>query len=141
MSLADTAAELRRLHAAPELLQVVNVWDVASAKAIAALHEHEDGLRAQLEEGLAELPGITVRSRASRRTPTLLMTFDGHAASDITQSLATGRVLAPSGNFYALEASRHLGLGDDGGLRVGLAPYTDASDVERLLEGLRAALG
>ena len=107
----------------------------------AALHEHEDGLRAQLEEGLAELPGITVRSRASRRTPTLLMTFDGHAASDITQSLATGRVLAPSGNFYALEASRHLGLGDDGGLRVGLAPYTDASDVERLLEGLRAALG
>lgn len=39
MSLADTAAELRRLHAAPELLQVVNVWDVASAKAIAALPE------------------------------------------------------------------------------------------------------
>lgn len=107
----------------------------------AALHEHEAGLRAQLEEGLAELPGVTVWSRASRRTPTLLMTFDGHAASDITRSLATGRVLAPSGNFYALEASRHLGLGDDGGLRVGLAPYTDASDVERLLEGLRAALG
>ncbi len=107
----------------------------------AALHEHEAGLRAQLEEGLAELPGVTVWSRASRRTPTLLMTFDGHAASDITRSLATGRVLAPSGNFYALEVSRHLGLGDDGGLRVGLAPYTDASDVERLLEGLRAALG
>jgi 2-methylisocitrate lyase-like PEP mutase family enzyme len=37
MTLAETAAELRRLHAAPELLQVVNVWDVASARAIAAL--------------------------------------------------------------------------------------------------------
>ena len=37
MTLADTAAELRRLHTAPELLQVVNVWDVASAEAIAAL--------------------------------------------------------------------------------------------------------
>ena len=37
MTLADTAAELRRLHTAPELLQVVNVWDVASAVAIAAL--------------------------------------------------------------------------------------------------------
>jgi 2-methylisocitrate lyase-like PEP mutase family enzyme len=37
MSLADTASELRRLHADPELLQVVNVWDVASAKAVAAL--------------------------------------------------------------------------------------------------------
>ena len=37
MSLADRAAELRRLHADDELLQVVNVWDVASAKAVAAL--------------------------------------------------------------------------------------------------------
>ncbi len=39
MTLADTAAELRRLHTAPELLQVVNVWDVVSARAVAALPE------------------------------------------------------------------------------------------------------
>jgi 2-methylisocitrate lyase-like PEP mutase family enzyme len=39
MTLADTAIELRRLHAAPELLQVVNVWDVASARAVADLPE------------------------------------------------------------------------------------------------------
>jgi 2-methylisocitrate lyase-like PEP mutase family enzyme len=38
MTLAETAAELRRLHTDPELLQVVNVWDVVSAKAVAALH-------------------------------------------------------------------------------------------------------
>lgn len=38
MSIADTAAELRRLHTDPELLQVVNVWDVASARAVASLH-------------------------------------------------------------------------------------------------------
>lgn len=106
----------------------------------AALHEHEEVLRAKLEEGLAALPGVEVRSRAACRTPTLLATFEGHAASDLTQSLAEGRVLAPSGNFYALEASRHLGLGDVGGLRMGLAPYTDESDVDRLLEGLGAAL-
>jgi 2-methylisocitrate lyase-like PEP mutase family enzyme len=37
MTIADTAAELRRLHTAPELLQVVNVWDVVSARAVAAL--------------------------------------------------------------------------------------------------------
>jgi len=39
MTLADAATELRRLHTAPELLQVVNVWDVASATAVAALPE------------------------------------------------------------------------------------------------------
>jgi cysteine desulfurase family protein (TIGR01976 family) len=110
------------------------------AASYAALHEHERALADRLRTGLDELDGVTVWSRAARRTPTVLMTFDGHAASDVTKRLAADRVLAPSGNFYALEASRHLGLGDDGGLRVGLAPYTDASDVDRLLAGLAAAL-
>lgn len=107
----------------------------------AALHAHEADLRERLERGFAELPGATVHSRAARRTPTLLATFAGREASELSRLLAERRVLAPSGNFYALEASRHLGLGDAGGLRVGLAPYTDAEDVERLLEGLAAALG
>ncbi|WP_139415516.1 cysteine desulfurase-like protein [Agromyces laixinhei] len=110
------------------------------AASYAALHEHEEELRARLEAGLAVLPGVTVWSRAARRTPTLLMTFAGHEASDITQRLADRKVLAPSSNFYALEASRHLGLGDEGGLRVGLAPYNDASEIDRLLDGLAAAL-
>ena len=111
------------------------------ATSYGALHVHEEELRARIEARLAELPGVTVWSRAARRTPTLLMTFAGHEASDLTRRLADHLVLAPSGNFYALEASRHLGLGDAGGLRVGLAPYTDADDVERLLDGLAAALG
>jgi cysteine desulfurase family protein (TIGR01976 family) len=110
------------------------------AASYAALHEHESALAARLAEGLAALPGVTVRSRAQRRTPTVLMTFDGRDASEVTRALADGRVLAPSGNFYALEASRRLGLGDDGGLRVGLAPYTDDDDVDRLLAGLASAL-
>jgi selenocysteine lyase/cysteine desulfurase len=46
-------------------------------------------------------------------------------------------VNAPAGSFYAIEASRHLGLGDAGGLRIGLAPYTTGDDVDRLLDGLR----
>jgi selenocysteine lyase/cysteine desulfurase len=55
-------------------------------------------------------------------------------------ALAKGGVNAPAGHFYALEASRWLGLGDDGGLRIGVAPYTDDEDVDRLLSGLSAAV-
>ncbi|WP_241000128.1 hypothetical protein, partial [Streptomyces sp. Tu 4128] len=33
---------------------------------------------------------------------------------------------------------RHLGLGDEGAVRVGLAPYTSADDVDRLLTALAA---
>ena len=105
-----------------------------------AVEEHEDALRASLEARLAELPGVRLWSRAASRTPTLLLTFDGRSAADAYRFLAERNVNAPAGHFYAIEAGRWLGLGDTGGLRVGLAPYTDADDVERLLDGLREFL-
>ncbi|MFF3886464.1 cysteine desulfurase-like protein [Streptomyces sp. NPDC001914] len=108
--------------------------------AFAAVERHEGALCERLEAGLSELPGVTVRSRAAERTPTLLLTFDGRKAADASVFLAGRGVHAPAGSFYALEASRHLGLGDTGGLRVGLSPYNDANDVDRLLEGLAAFL-
>ena len=107
---------------------------------MAAMHEHEEGLRTRIENGLAELPGLRVRSRAAVRTPTLLVTFDDRDPVDAHRFLAERRVSAPSGSFYALEASRRLGLGDTGSLRIGLAPYVDDSDVDRLLDGLSAFL-
>ena len=75
-------------------------------------------------------------SRAADRTPTILLTIDGRDAADAYRHLASRGVDAPAGSFYALEASRWLGLGDTGGLRAGLAPYSNADDVERLLAGL-----
>jgi cysteine desulfurase family protein (TIGR01976 family) len=100
------------------------------------IEEHEDMLRRRIEHGLAELPGVTVHSRAARRTPTLLLTIEGRSTVDAYRYLAERKVHAPSGAFYALEASRHLGLGDTGGLRVGLAPYNNEDDVDRLLAAL-----
>ena len=104
--------------------------------AMTAVDEHEERLRRRIEAGLAELPGVTVHSRATRRTPTLLLTFAGRAPQEAYRFLAERGINAPAGSFYAIEASRFLGLGDGGGLRVGLAPYVDDSDVDRLLVGL-----
>ncbi|MFC8425200.1 cysteine desulfurase-like protein [Streptomyces sp. NPDC057236] len=106
------------------------------ASAFEGIEEHEGVLRDRLEKGLAALEQVTVHSRAARRTPTLLLTLAGHRTEDAYRFLAGRGVHAPSGNFYALEASRRLGLGDTGGLRVGLAPYTSGEDVDRLLTGL-----
>jgi cysteine desulfurase family protein (TIGR01976 family) len=105
---------------------------------MAALVQHEDRLRVRLEEELASFPGVTLYSRAARRTPTLLATFEGHDLQQIRHFLAERGVNAPAGSFYAYEASRRLGLGATGGLRVGLAPYSDDDDVDRLLAGLAA---
>lgn len=38
-TIAERATRLRELHAAPEILRVVNVWDVVSARAVLALPE------------------------------------------------------------------------------------------------------
>lgn len=94
---------------------------------------HEDTLRGRLEAGLAALPGVTVYSRADERTPTVLIGFAGRSAEDAAEFLFERGILAPSGSFYALEASRHLGLGETGALRVGLAPYSTAGEVDVLL--------
>ncbi|MFB8750093.1 cysteine desulfurase-like protein [Streptomyces parvulus] len=102
----------------------------------AALEAHEDALRGRIEQGLAGLDGVTVHSRAARRTPTLLFTVAGLSPAEVYRRLAERGVDAPAGTFYALEAARHLGLGDEGGVRVGLAPYTSADDVARLLTAL-----
>ncbi|MEU4761803.1 cysteine desulfurase-like protein [Actinosynnema sp. NPDC023794] len=110
------------------------------AASLAAVGEHEDRLRERVEAGLAALPGVTVWSRARLRTPTVLVTFAGHAAADVYRHLAGLGVNAPAGSFYAIEASRWLGLGDTGGLRVGLAPYSTDAEVDRLLGGVAAFL-
>ena len=108
--------------------------------AMTTVERHEDRLRQRIESGLQEL-GVQVWSRAQHRTPTLLCTFEDRRAVDVMHALAAAGVNTSAGHFYALEASRWLGLGDDGGLRLGLAPYTDDADVDRLLAELDAVLG
>jgi cysteine desulfurase family protein (TIGR01976 family) len=103
---------------------------------LAAIEAHEDRLRQRVEEGLGALAGVTVRSRAAARTPTVLATFESHSAEDVSRHLATVGINAPAGTFYAYEPARRIGLGPDGGLRIGLAPYSDDADVDRLLQAL-----
>jgi cysteine desulfurase family protein (TIGR01976 family) len=103
---------------------------------MAALERHEDDLREAIEAGLHQLPGATIYSLATRRTPTLLTTFAGHDPGQISAFLADRGVNAPAGTFYAYEPARRLGLDAAGGLRIGLAPYNNADDVDRLIAGL-----
>lgn len=109
-------------------------------ESMASVESHEDALHARMRAGLEQLPGIRLYSNARHRTPTETFTFEGIDSADITEHLAARGVNAPHGNFYALECSRWLGLGDAGGVRVGLAPYSDESDIDRLLEGLSEAI-
>ena len=104
-------------------------------RAMHAMAEHELTLRTRIEHALTDV-GATIYSRAGRRTPTLLFDLPGVASQEVYAGLAAHGVNAPAGNFYALECSRTLGLGDAGAVRVGLAPYSDDGDVDRLITAL-----
>jgi cysteine desulfurase family protein (TIGR01976 family) len=98
---------------------------------------HELALRRHIEGGLAGFGDrVVVHSRAADRTPTLFFTFPAHDAAEASRFLAERGILAPAGSFYAYEPFRALGLPVDTGMRVGLAPYSERADVDRLLDGL-----
>lgn len=101
---------------------------------------YEEQLFGRLLDGLAALDGVTLHGSPKRHTPTALFTVAGHSPWEVYEHLARHQVNAPAGTFYALEAARHAGLGDAGAVRAGLAPYTTADDVDRLLTALTRLL-
>lgn len=103
---------------------------------MAAAEAYEDTLWHRMVDGLDAIPGVVRYGRPERHTPTVLFSVTGVDSRAVYEHLATRGVNAPAGSFYALEASRWLGLRDDGAVRAGLAPYTDDSDVDRLLEAV-----
>jgi cysteine desulfurase family protein (TIGR01976 family) len=140
---SDAVPERFELGTLPyELLAgVTAAVDFAESWGMAAVEAHEHALLRRLLEGLAGLPRVTVHGRPERRTPTVLVNVEGLAATEVSRRLAERGVAAPAGSFYALEASRHAGLGDTGGVRIGLAAYTTADEVDRLLAGLADVAG
>ncbi|MEV4999223.1 cysteine desulfurase-like protein [Streptomyces niveus] len=138
-ALAGTRAAVDLLaDLAPDTPGTVEDRRTRLRSAFAAIEVHETALRERAEEAMSQLDGVTQHSRAALRTPTMLLTFDNREATEAYHFLARSRIHAPAGSFYALEASRHLGLGTAGGLRVGLSPYNNADDIERLTAALSA---
>jgi cysteine desulfurase family protein (TIGR01976 family) len=101
-----------------------------------AAEDYEDTLFERLVGGLRALDGVRTFGSPARRTPTVLFAVEGRTGREVHESLAAVGVNAPASSFYALEASRWIGLGDDGAVRAGLAPYTSEDDVDRLLAGV-----
>jgi cysteine desulfurase family protein (TIGR01976 family) len=105
-----------------------------------ALEAYEEELLVYMENQIKALPGVTMYGHAKHRTPTLYFSFASHVSADVYKAMVAKKVNVPAHNFYALEVSRKLGLGDDGALRAGLAPYSTREDVDRLVSGLREVI-
>ena len=103
---------------------------------MAAVEAYEAALFARLLDGLAELDRVTVYGKAARRAPTAFFSVAGLAPRAVAEHLAARGVNVWDGDNYAYELCTALGLEPDGAVRAGLVHYNDASDVDRLLEGI-----
>jgi cysteine desulfurase family protein (TIGR01976 family) len=101
-----------------------------------AVEEYEDELFGRLLDGLSGIPGVALLGAPKRRTPTVFFSVEGRSDREVYEHLASTGVNAPASSFYALEASRWIGRGDTGAVRAGLAPYSSADDVQRLVAGV-----
>jgi selenocysteine lyase/cysteine desulfurase len=131
----DTVPERFELGTLPYELLAGTTAAVEFMRSLEGLEEYELSLREKMESGLREL-GVRIYSKASSRTPTVLFSVDGLDPAEVYRRLGAEGVNAPAGHFYALECSRWLGLGDKGAVRAGIGPYTDESDVDRLLKAV-----
>jgi cysteine desulfurase family protein (TIGR01976 family) len=106
-----------------------------------AVEAHEEELFGLLLDGLRTIPSVRLHGSPTRRTPTAFFSIDGCSNQEVSSHLASQEVNAPASSFYAIEASRWLGLGDAGAVRAGVAPYTSPEDVERLLTAVGEVAG
>ncbi|MBS0580069.1 MAG: cysteine desulfurase-like protein [Proteobacteria bacterium] len=93
-----------------------------------------------LWEGLARIPGVKLYGPppGTARTSTLSFTLAGREPEQVATSLASQGVFVSHGDFYATTVARVYGREKDGFIRAGCAAYTTASEIERLIEGVRA---
>ena len=115
--------------------------------ALSAIRRYELELGRLLLERVTAIKGLTVHgitdpTRGAERCPTVAFTLDGHEPAAITRSLGERGIYVRSGDHYAYELHRALGLSDSGGtVRVSLGHYNTPEEIDRLGEALEVLAG
>jgi cysteine desulfurase family protein (TIGR01976 family) len=110
--------------------------------AYAAIHEHERALLESMMSGLKTIPGlkiygVTDPARFNDRCPTLAVRIEGHTPLELASKLGERGIFTWDGNYYALNLTERLDVEKSGGfLRIGLAHYNTADEVDRVLAAL-----
>jgi len=106
------------------------------------IRAHERALAARLIDGLEQIGGIqiygiTAPEALDRRVPTVSFTWPPHRPEALARWLAAHQVFTWHGDHYATELIARLGLAQHGGtLRIGIAHYNTASEIDLALEVL-----
>ncbi len=107
-----------------------------------SIRNYENEIGENLLRGLMKLPdlrvyGIKDPGPGRERTPTFGVRHARRSPAELAAKLGENGFFTWNGHFYALNLSERLGLEPSGGmLRIGLAHYNTADEVDRLLAEL-----
>jgi len=111
--------------------------------AYGAIQQHERSLAEQLVGGLPTIPGLKLYgisdfNRFNQRCPTIAVRIEGHTPLELATKLGERGFFTWDGNYYAINLTERLDVEKSGGfLRIGLAHYNTADEVQRFLAALR----
>jgi cysteine desulfurase family protein len=108
-------------------------------KGLENIYAHEMELLGRLQEGLAEIPGVTIHGTKNleRRVATLSITVANYDPSDVGTLLDVDHgVLTRTGLQCAPLIHAHMGTMPRGTVRFSLGPYNTHEHVERAIEGV-----
>ena len=113
----------------------------ALEQAMSVLQDYEQELVARLIAGLQKLPSVTIAgitdpAKFKYRVPTVVMVMEGYTPEQVARHLAENHIYVWHGDYYAVEIIERLGHAEHGMVRIGLAHYNTAEEVDRLLEVL-----
>lgn len=116
------------------------------ATAFAAIAAHEASLAERLLAFLRGRRGVRILGvpdgDASRRVATVSFAVEGRNASEIPSALDARSIGIRYGDFHSRRLVRALGLTErQGVVRISIAHYNTADEIERTIEALSAALG
>lgn len=103
-----------------------------------ALAAHETTLQRTLEDGLRQLDSVRILAADTPRAPITSLHFGEVHAYDVAQFLDARHIAVRVGQHCAHPLLAHFGVSSS--LRLSLAPYTTAADIDRFLMALEETL-
>ncbi len=100
-----------------------------------AIAAHEHGLLMLASEGLAALPGVRLVGTAPGKAAVVSFTMDGIHPHDIGTILDSEGIAIRTGHHCAMPVMEYFGL--PATARASFGCYSNAQDVERLVQGVR----
>ena len=107
--------------------------------AMETIGSYEHAISERFLDGIAELPRVRIygRDTPAGRTPTFAVSISGVHPDDVAATLGDLGIFVWSGDYYAVEVMRRLGVANQGGLvRIGFVHYNTFEEVERVVAAL-----